>query len=242
MRSVAERTEALRLAEDGLSPGAISRATGIPHSTVRGWLNGRIKPLRAPIDPTAAPASAYSYLLGAYLGDGHIAISPHKAYLRIYCDAAYRRIVEDLEWAIHDVRGGGSIHRVLRRDSRCLAVQSCWLGWPELFPQHGPGRKHERPIRLAEWQRTKTYAEPQAFLRGLIHSDGCRFIARQASRGKIYAYVRYSFSNLSNDIRALYCEHLELLGVRWIQPGPHQIDVNRRADVAKLEAFVGPKM
>ena len=28
-----------------------------------------------------------------------------------------------------------------------------WQHWPCLFPQHGPGRKHERPIVLEHWQR-----------------------------------------------------------------------------------------
>jgi hypothetical protein len=45
-----------------------------------------------------------------------------------------------------------------------------------LFPQHGRGRKHERPIVLADWQRTLAAQAPELLLRGLIQSDGCRFI------------------------------------------------------------------
>lgn len=140
------------------------------------------------------------------------------------------------------VRGESAVNRFVRPGSRCLVVQSLWKSWPVLFPQHGPGLKHTRAIELAPWQREKTAAAAQAFVRGLIHSDGCRFIARQPARGKVYAYVRYSFTNESDDIRQLYCEHLDLLGIRWIRATRRQIDVNRRADVAKLDAFVGPKM
>jgi len=46
--------------------------------------------------------------------------------------------------------------------------------WPHLFPQHGPGRKHEREIALAPWQQLIVDRFPGRLLRGLIHSDGCR--------------------------------------------------------------------
>lgn len=49
-----------------------------------------------------------------------------------------------------------------------------WHHWPCLFPQHGPGRKHERPIVLEHWQREIVEQHPGPFLRGLFHSDGCR--------------------------------------------------------------------
>ncbi|MFI9836970.1 helix-turn-helix domain-containing protein [Nonomuraea sp. NPDC051941] len=45
---------------------------------------------------------------------------------------------------------------------------------PHLFPQHGPGKKHERPIVLEPWQREIVSAHPGRFVRGLIHSDGWR--------------------------------------------------------------------
>ena len=86
--------------------------------------------------------------------------------------------------------------------------------WREAFPQHGPGRKHERPIVLEPWQREIVDAFPQEFLRGLIHSDGCRTVNRFKTKlpsGRVaeYAYPRYFFSNLSADIRGLFCEYCE---------------------------------
>src|SRR5579862_3390695 len=54
--------------------------------------------------------------------------------------------------------------------------------WPILFPQHGAGRKHERGIVRAAWQQRIVEDEPQMFLRGLIHSDGCRILNRVNGR------------------------------------------------------------
>ena len=53
-------------------------------------------------------------------------------------------------------------------------MQSHSIHWTCLFPQHGPGKKHARTIALEEWQQQIVDAHPGAFLRGLIHSDGCR--------------------------------------------------------------------
>src|SRR5215208_1119924 len=59
---------------------------------------------------------------------------------------------------------------------------------------------------LWPWQTVIIERAPQAFLRGLIHSDGCRTVNRFKTRlpsGRIaeYAYPRYFFSNRSADIR-----------------------------------------
>ena len=106
--------------------------------------------------------------------------------------------------------------------------------------------KHERPIALAEWQRAIVDRFPEPFLRGLIHSDGCRTINRFRTKlpsGRVaeYEYPRYFFSNLSADIRALFCEYCERLGVRWTQSNHRNISVSHRRSVAILDAFIGPK-
>lgn len=49
--------------------------------------------------------------------------------------------------------------------------------WPCLFPQHGPGKKHHRPIRLKPWQEDLVNQATEEFIRGLIDSDGCRVVA-----------------------------------------------------------------
>jgi len=132
------------------------------------------------------------------------------------------------------------------REDACVIVSCYAPHWLEAFPQAGPGRKHERPIVLADWQRAIVDRFPEQFLRGLIHSDGCRTINRFTTKlpsGRVaeYEYPRYFFSNLSADIRALFCEYCERLGVRWTQSNHRNISVSHRRSVAILDAFIGPK-
>jgi hypothetical protein len=186
------------------------------------------------------PRARYAYLLGLYLGDGWLAAMARGSFcLRIALDQRYPEIVSAAMKAVSAVHPT-SVVRAWRRKG-CFVVSSYWKHWPSVFPQHGPGPKHARPIELTLWQRRITTAEPEALIRGLIHSDGCRFIAAQRVGGKTYRYSRYSFSNKSDDIRAIFCEHLDLLGIGWTRPNASQIAVDRRAEVAKLDAFVGPK-
>jgi hypothetical protein len=56
-----------------------------------------------------------------------------------------------------------------------------------------------------------------------------------------YAYPRYFFSNLSPDIRGLFCEACDRLGLRWTQSNHRNISISHRASVALLDEFVGPK-
>ena len=60
-------------------------------------------------------------------------------------------------------------------------------------------------------------------------------------RGRPYSYQRYSFANRSDDIKAIFCAHLDLLGIRWTRPNEKDIAIARKADVALLDAFIGPK-
>ncbi len=132
-----------------------------------------------------------------------------------------------------------------RKPGAVLLAASSIL-WPIAFPQHGPGRKHKRPIELADWQRKITHDHPKHLLRGLIHSDGSRCINRfktklPSSRIAEYAYPRYFFSNLSDDIRGIFCEHCDLLGIRWTRSNPRNISVAHRDSVALMDTFIGPK-
>jgi hypothetical protein len=132
-----------------------------------------------------------------------------------------------------------SVHR--RRPHNVVHVSCYSQRWPSLLPQHGPGLKHTRSIVLAHWQREITHAFPEMLIRGLIHSDGCRFINRIRHGEKVYAYPRYMFSNRSLQIHGIFAEHLDLLGIEWRWSNAHTISVARRASVAKLDRFVGPK-
>jgi hypothetical protein len=190
-------------------------------------------------DP-ASSADAYRYLLGLYLGDGHISHFKRAIVLRVPMDTAYPGIVEECCAAVEAVRGRRP-NLVRRPPKNCVIATSYWQAWPCLFPQHGPGRKHSRKIELAEWQRELVEADPRPYIRGLIHSDGWRGLNKVHVKGKDYAYPRYQFSNRSDDIRALFCEACDMVGVEWRRWGRWHISVAKRESVAKLDAFVGPK-
>jgi hypothetical protein len=195
--------------------------------------------------PEALPDS-YVYLLGIYLGDG--CLSPHQRgvfKLRVVLDAAYPKIIEETAGAMREVCPKNPVTRATRYavDSNgheyasCIEVYAYSRSWPCLFPQHGPGRKHDRPIVLAEWQARLVAEAPQLLLRGLIHSDGCRF---QNTGSGGWVNPRYSFSNVSADIRGIFIAACELLGLHTTQ-APRTVYVSRKADVARMDEFVGPK-
>jgi hypothetical protein len=119
-----------------------------------------------------------------------------------------------------------------------IEVHAYSKAWPCLFPQHGPGKKHERTIALADWQQEIVGLCPQLLIRGLIHSDGCRFI--NTGRGN-WSAPRYVFTNLSADIKRIFCDASDQLGLNWTTAPPKSIYVSRKEDVARLDEFVGPK-
>jgi hypothetical protein len=94
------------------------------------------------------------------------------------------------------------------------------------------------------WQQELAERWPDQLLKGLIQSDGCRFI--NTGRGG-WRQPRYVFSNVSTDITNIFCSACDCLGLRWTAAFPKSetaavaIYVSRKADVAKLDEFVGPK-
>ena len=179
------------------------------------------------------------YLLGLYLGDGCITKQPKGVWrLRITQTARYIDLIEECAIAMQAVLPNSV---GLAPKQGCVDIGSSSKHWPCLFPQHGPGRKHERPIVLEPWQQELVDAYPRMLLRGLIQSDGCRDNNFAITRGKRYDYPRYSFSNASDDIRAIFTDACDRLEVHWTQPSARVISVARRADVEFLDTFIGPK-
>jgi hypothetical protein len=251
VRSSAERDEVARLIAAGLNDCQIERRTSIPRSTVGNWRHGRGGPGPAAraiatcaicaSAPERLPARSYAYLLGAYLGDGHIVEMKRGVHrLTIYCALIHINVAWWITTATHDVIG----RRVTMRpdpNENVLYVESYWKHWPCLFPQHGPGRKHERRIALVPWQQRIVDAHPDQLVRGLIHSDGSRHLNRIKHPKRTYEYVRYEFTNRSDDIKRIFCEACDALGVKWRVMNRQSISVARRASVAKLDGFIGPK-
>jgi hypothetical protein len=56
-----------------------------------------------------------------------------------------------------------------------------------------------------------------------------------------WSWPRYSFSQVSDDIRAIFCYACDRMGFRRTKAGERTIYISRKADVALLDTFIGPK-
>lgn len=243
------RLRALALVGSGRSLSSVSIELGVSRSSIRDWMDQpEPRRLRATCCRCTRPATspqgwAYAHLLGLYLGDGCLSLGAKGVYtLRISCTTVYPRLVAECEESLQMVRPGGTWRS---RKQGCVDVGASSKHWTHLFPQHGPGRKHERPIVLEAWQREIVEEHPGRFLRGLFHSDGCR-ITNWTTRSvagavKRYEYPRYFFTNVSADIRGLCCWALAMLDVAHTHPTERDISVARKWGVAVLDDHVGPK-
>lgn len=253
------RQKAITLLRGGARNAEVARSLNVPLGTVGYWKHldrarrgecpGRHDPKCPRCDGRDLDEPAYSYLLGLYLGDGHIShYSEHRVpNLMITCTESWPGLMDACEAAMGAVFPENSTCRVRRTGCTNVKVYSKHLHC--LFPQHGPGKKHERRIVLESWQQSIVDAHPWEFIRGLIHSDGCRITnwttRMVAGERKRYEYPRYLFANKSDDIRRLFTRALDEVGVEWSTlargSDPFTISVARKASVALMDAHVGPK-
>jgi hypothetical protein len=247
--------KALELIRSGSTITAAAADVGVPRNTVQRWkrvylLEGRARGQAHCQVPcprcTGSPLdeAAYAELLGWYLGDGHIARARRGVFvLRIYNDAQYVADNARILLILDRVKPGSK--PTAHQRGQVVISTLYWKHWPCLFPQHGPGRKHEREIRLEPWQAAIVRSHPAAFLRGLFHSDGCR-AANWTTRIVVgaprrYDYPRWQFTNVSDDIRGLCGWALDLADIAWRQSNRKNLSVSRREAVARLEALIGLK-
>jgi hypothetical protein len=166
-------TRGLELAAEGHNATEVARLLDVPRATVRDWMYGRV-PRRTRIRALGgcqvcgdlhdfgALRHEYAYLLGMYLGDGCLSAHRRDVFkLRISLDARYPEIVDECRDAIRAVMPRSRVNRVDKRT--WFELYSYSKGWPCLFPQHGPGKKHERPIVLTpgsarSWRSVPTFS------------------------------------------------------------------------------------
>jgi hypothetical protein len=174
------------------------------------------------------------------LGDGSISRLRKGWILRIVQDDRYPRIIEEIAGAVAAVMPANGVRIDQKyQGGNCAQISSCSQAWPCYFPQHGPGRKHERKIELSAWQWAYVWQEPGMFVRGLIHSDGCR-VMNEVWGGK-YEYPRSFFTNHSLDIQQLFKDACDLIGVEYRNNNWYDVSIAKRASVARLDEIVGPK-
>ena len=107
-----------------------------------------------------ARAACLRVLLGMYLGDGHIVRAKKSYRLQIYLHVDNRAVIERVVRVLKTLLPGRPI-AIVRHGRSAVAVSTYFAAWPWLFPQHGRGRKHTRPIVLEEWQQGIVAQHPE---------------------------------------------------------------------------------
>lgn len=245
---------ALRMSDLGMTDRENAEIHEVAIKTIRRWrrlYQRRGLPRGTSFPPTPCPRcdrteldeAAYALLLGWYLGDGHIAKARRGVFvLSISNDPKYPNLNDEIAATMRRVKPTAS---PCMRNGVAIRIEARWKHWPCLFPQHGAGLKHLRRIALAQWQEEIVIKYPEQLLRGLFHSDGCRFTnwteKTIAGQRKRYEYQRYMFSNESEDIIGILTAALDQLAIPWRRPRRNAIAVSRKEGVAALDEFVGPK-
>lgn len=248
------RAAATELIELGLSDCEISRRTGIARTTIRDWRRPRYR-RRAPVErcarcwrpsrPVRFTDADYSELLATYLGDGSISEGPRTQRLRVTLDSKYPEIISETRALLSRCFPQNAVGEVPAPGCVQVYVYSSHLAC--LFPQHGPGKKHDRAIRLEDWQATILAAEPWPFIRGCIRTDGCVFVNRtDIHQERPNEYLSYAFSNRSRDIMDLFISACDRVGVvtrpNYVERRRlWQVRIYRRQSVALMLEHVGEK-
>ena len=267
MRTYEEYHRILSLWDSGLyNKSEIAAATGVPRGTIRdcitkfGNLQGLQEYRARNIEIDGQPAlvkmlqdksdpenihEAYAYILGIYLGDGHISKGSERVLrIRITLDVKYPKIIQRCIDGLQTLLPENQVNKVNKYHTRhgeryisCVDVVCYYKYWNQVFPQDGDGRKHDRPIVLEDWQQFIVDKFPLEFFRGFYHSDGSR--SRNFINGK--DYPRYFFMNMSDDIMKLYTDTVEKLGLRWTQTNRRNVAISKREDVEWLDTYIGAK-
>jgi hypothetical protein len=186
----------------------------------------------------------YVYLLGLNLGDGNISAHSRGVFkLRIVLDVKYPAIVDECAAAM-----ATTVRTALLVEfaNPATALRSTRTRGPGHASSLNTAQARNISAAFGSPNGKQSLAErrPEVLMRGLIHSDGCRFI--NTGRGG-WRHPRYLFSNVSSDITSIFCTACDCLGLRWTAALPSNeskaisIYVSRKDDVARMDEFVGPK-
>ena len=214
MHTRSEVAEVLSLREDGLGVRRIANRTNLPLSTVRDWLAGYV-PAHSRCDAKASRALPRCDFCGQ---DGHDFSGLPASY--VYLLGLYL--------------GDGSISCHPRSVYRLrITLDSAY---PGIIQAASDATRTVTAGHVAVTPRRAQNCVDVSS--GLIHSDGHRFLN---TGRKNWAWPRYGFTQVSDDIRAIFCHTCDLMGLHWTRAGRHLIYISRKADVARLDEFIGPK-
>jgi hypothetical protein len=162
--------------------------------------------------------------------------------LRISLDSKYELIVDEAEALLERRFPDNRVGRQLMYGGRMTVLSLYSKHLLCLFPQHGPGPKHEREMTLERWQSEIVERHPWSLLRGLVRSDGCSFINRTGP----YEYLSFHFCNRSHEITRLFESCCVKVGVRYRcnlnrKRMLWEVRIKRRDSVALMCAHVGIK-
>lgn len=194
---------------------------------------------------------SYCYVLGMYLGDGYINEAARKGVfrIRITLDNKHPQIIEECRDELSKLLPDNKVSVThSSKESSCSDVSCYSRLLPIIFPQHGKGLKCDRDVSLKDWQLNYVKQYPKAFLKGLMKSDGCRYISTSKSKDKIYQRPMYGFTNASKDIAKMFmwcCDTLDIHYTVYIKPRKashhhdvYSITISKKDDVEFLDEFV----
>ena len=255
-----------QMRDAGKSKLAVAKHFNLSYNTVRSWWNkeARVAQSAEAEDLKSSKCGFeshlgyhYSYLLGLYLGDGYINLQNPKynVYrLRITCDSKYPNLIQDVRATLTAVFNNKT-NIVKHKDAVCCDVYTYSQQIPAMFPQHGVGHKHSRHIILENWQKQIITKNPKPFIKGLIQTDGCRYVQTIKLKNGLKQYTKYNFTNTSTDIINIFKWACDLIGLHYTvhsRPtvGPTgeftgttrtTITFNKTEDVKLLDTFIGYK-
>lgn len=239
MKDIQILKQAKILHKQGLSNRKIAQQLSVHHTTIAYWLKKNFQVTTKSITVIDKNnTNIYSYILGLYLGDGYINKMKRTYKLRIFLDAKYPNIITECINNLQTLFPNNKIHTVNNYHNNNLSYVSIGVysnQLPNLFPQHGTGKKHQRKITLQPWQTQ--IINPEKLLRGLFHSDGCYYTQKINNK---YEYQYYNFTNFSQDILDIWKIYVESLNIHYTETKHH---INHRTKKAcdKLFPILGSK-
>lgn len=243
--------EVLEKYEQNYKISYLSKIYSVPRATILYWLKSNIlntikikhntnnKTIESIYEYISKNYKEYSFILGLYLGDGCITENGRNetSYkLRISQDNKYPKVVNTIQTKLSEFFGKES---KLVENKGCFHITIYDKYLPYYLPQHGKGFKHDRDVKLNEFQRK--IIDYRELMKGLWLSDGSFYIARIRK----YKYERYNFTNKSLDIIELFEKCLEIEGVNYskrLKPNNIWIiEIQNKKGVENLKSILGTK-